>query len=535
MNPNATGALPDQLRMIAALRQPRAYPFPLATIEVVETHISWVLLAGDHAYKIKKAVGLDFLDYCTLEDRCFFCREELRLNRRTAPDLYLDVVPITGPAEHARIDGNGPIIDYAVHMRRFDERSVLSRVLDGEPPPQLGQRLADAVARFHLALPALPESDLNGRPEDVQQACDQVCARLAALILDAGRLGMVRRLQQWADREARRLGPTLTARRNDGHVRECHGDLHCGNVLLRDGDVVPFDGIEFSASLRSIDVIDDLAFLLMDLQARGHPQIAQDCLNRYLELTRDFDGLKPLRFYLVYRALVRAMVEIMQAAARASAELPPAAMRYLDCGLRLTNASRSAIVLTRGLSGVGKSSLSQKLCAHIGAIRLRADVIRAQLFGSGGTRSPDKYSEAASDATYEALARLSAQVVGAGWPVVVDATFLKRRQRTRFELLAEALGVPLAIVDFQAPHELMRQRISARAAAGGDPSEADLAVLDLQIAGAEPLAIDEPGLVIRYDASRPLAVADSVEAWQPLPDLLRRGANGRDHARSQSS
>ncbi|MCB1916947.1 MAG: AAA family ATPase [Rhodocyclaceae bacterium] len=522
MNLTDSAALPDQLRMIAALREPRAHPFATGAIELIETHISWVLLAGEHAYKIKKAVGLDFLDYCTLEDRRFFCREELRLNRRTAPDIYLDVVPITGPADEACIDGAGPVIDYAVHMRRFDADAVLSRVLEGEPPPGLARHLADAVARFHLALPASPDADLHGRPEDIQQACAQVCARLTTLVLDAEPLDCVRRLQDWTAAEGHRLETVFAARRRAGYVRECHGDLHCGNVLLRNGQVIPFDGIEFSASLRTIDVIDDLAFLLMDLQARGHPRVAQDCLNRYLEQTGDYAGLAPLHFYWCYRALVRAMVEIMQVAPEGSTHVPAGALHYLDQASRQTRPSRSAIILTRGLSGVGKSSLSRRLCAHIGAVQLRADVIRSQRYGSGSERSPDKYSEAANDATYQALARLTAQVIDAGWPVVADATFLKRRQRDRFQRLAEHLGVPLATIDFHAPHALLRQRIAERVSAGNDPSEADLDVLDHQIAGAEAIAIDEPGLVIPYDASRPLAVANALEAWQPLPALLRR-------------
>ena len=523
MNPTETTAPPDQLRMIAALRRAVAYPFPVSQVAVIETHISWVLLAGEHAFKVKKAVGLDFLDYCTLDDRRFFCEEELRLNRRTAPGIYLGVVPITGPADDARIDGPGAIIDYAVHMRRFDEDAVLSKLLDDAPPAWLAERLAEAVARFHLALPAVPESERHGRPEDVLQACAQVCARLTTLATDAGALDMVRRLQSWSVREAIRLAPVFAARREQGQVRECHGDLHCGNVLVEDGEVMPFDGIEFSASLRTIDVIDDLAFLLMDLQARRHPTIAQSCLSRYLELTGDFGGLVPLHFYLAYRAQVRAMVEIMQVAPGGTAELPDAALRYLDCARRQALPSRRAIVLTHGFSGVGKSELSLRLCGHIGAVRLRADVVRAQRFGSGTGRSPDKYSAGATDATYESLADQAAQVVGAGWPVVVDATFLKRRQRARFAALAERLAVPLAIVDFQAPEALLRERIARRANIGGDPSEADDQVLDLQIAGAEPIALDEPGLLIRYDASRSLAVADAIDAWQPLPALLARG------------
>ncbi len=528
MNAQTPPPLADQARMIESLRRPGAFPFPADEVQLIETHISWVLLAGEYAYKIKKAVGLDFLDYSTLEDRRFFCEEELRLNRRTAATLYLDLATITGPPENASIEGNGPVIDYAVRMKRFDDSALLARVLEHTPPPDLAERLAAAVAAFHQSLRGQDGSGLHGQPDEIRSACAQVTASLSAMVDAAEQQHEVRRLSDWSECEGRRLEAQFTARRQAGRVRECHGDLHCGNVLLIDGQVMPFDGIEFSASLRTIDVIDDLAFLLMDLAARDHPQVAHRCLNLYLEATADYDGLRVLRYYLCYRALVRAMVESMQAGRSREQPglLPEAAARYLAVAAQQTVAARPAIVLTHGFSGAGKSSLALALCNHIGAIRLRADVERSRLYGSGKSSRADKYSAAATEATYEQLARLATAIVGAGWPVVVDATFLKRWQRERFAQLARRLEAPLAIVDFRAPPEVLRARITARSAAGTDASEADLAVLELQLAGAEPIGQDECGLVLRYDACRPLADAELIESWHPLPALLRREGSG---------
>ncbi|MCB1958040.1 MAG: AAA family ATPase [Rhodocyclaceae bacterium] len=506
-----------QLRMIEALgRRLSANQPDAAETGLIETHISWILLAGQEAFKIKKAVGLDFLDYSTLEDRRFFCQEELRLNRRTAPELYLDVLPITGPAEEAAFDGRGPVIDYAVHMRRFAPDGLLTTVLERPLPADLAAALASAVAGFHQSLRRGRGSSLHGLPEEIRNATSEVCASLSALVPRADSQHRLRDVSQWIEAEGERLDCVFAARRQAGRVRECHGDLHCGNIIVREGRVRLFDGIEFSASLRFIDVIDDLAFLLMDLQARGHAPLANACLNRYLEATADYDGLRVLRYYVAYRALVRAMVELMQAhgAGAAPERAERRAATYLDIADRQRGPGRPALVLTHGFSGAGKSSLSLALAGHLDGIRLRADVERGRLFGVGDASQPDKYSAHASEATYEQLAHLATLCASSGWTALVDATFLQRTRRARFHALAGELGVPLGLVDFQAPPELLAERIRARM--GRDASEADLSVLRSQIASADPLGEDEPGFVLPYDATRPLADAAQRAPWQPL-------------------
>lgn len=511
--------------MVEALRMEQARANPAGRVELIETHVSWVLLSGDQAYKIKKAVGLDFLDYSTLEDRRFFCQEELRLNRRTAPELYLDILPITGSPEAPAIDGRGPVIDYAVHMRRFESTELLSSVLQRDLPPDLDQALAAALARFHLPLKRSNGSSLHGMPDEIRNATSQVCASLSAMMQAAEGQHALRTVSEWIEGEGLRLESFFAARRKIGRVRECHGDLHCDNIIVREGHVRLFDGIEFSASLRTIDVIDDLAFLLMDLQARGHATLALRCLNHYLEISGDYDGLRVLRYYICYRALVRAMVGLLRGG-QSDAPISRAeagAMRYMQVARRQTLPVRPALILTHGFSGVGKSSLALALCSQIGAIRLRADAERARLYGSGSGVQAGKYSAEADEATYEQLAHLATLAVSSGWPVVVDATFLQRTRRDRFRDLAQSLDVPLVVVAFDAPEAVLRARILERTARGGDPSEAGLEVLARQLATAQPVDPAEPGLLIRYDATRPLAEAQGPEAWRPLPELLRRG------------
>ncbi|MCB1900239.1 MAG: AAA family ATPase [Rhodocyclaceae bacterium] len=521
--PIFTPDLDGQMRMIAALRAQLAGRTggPERT-ELVETHISWVLLAGDEAFKIKKAVGLDFLDFSTLEDRRFFCQEELRLNRRTAPELYLDVLPITGPPEQPAIDGHGPVIDYAVHMRRFAPEQLLTAHLAGEPAPWLGGALASAVAGFHRTLPRSRGSSLHGLPEEIRNATGEVCASLNALVPSATGHHLLREVAAWIEAEGERLDCVFSARRQAGRVRECHGDLHCGNIIAHDGVARLFDGIEFSASLRFIDVIDDLAFLLMDLQARGQPRLANECLNRYLEITADYEGLRVLRYYVAYRALVRAMVSLLQRAesATAVAAAEARAVAYLAVAQAQSRTTPPALVLTHGFSGAGKSSLSLALAAHLGGIRLRADVERGRLYGTGAASRPDKYAPYASEATYERLAHLATLCVASGWMPVVDATFLQRVRRARFHALAAELQARLGVVDFQAPPALLAERIRDRH--GSDASEADLRVLQHQLATAEPLTPDEPGHVLPYDTTRALADAHQPDSWQPLLDYLMR-------------
>jgi hypothetical protein len=310
----------------------------------------------------------------------------------------------------------------------------------------------------------------------------------------------------------------LTARKRDGFVRECHGDVHLANMALFRGDLVIFDGIDFNENLRWIDVMSELAFLTMDLEERGHPELAWRVLNAYLAQTGDYAGLAVLRFYQVYRAMVRAKVTRIRLHQGHLAELEAGRLieqyhGYVGLAVSYTRPRRVAITITHGLSGSGKTTLTQALLETWGAIRVRSDVERKHLFGLASTASSrpgldtEIYSTDGTQRTYQRLADLASVVIRAGYPVIVDAAFLQHAQREAFRELAEELQSPFVLLDFHAPDQVLRERIMARLRRGGDASEADLVVMEHQLATQEPLTQDEQARAIRIDAERPPDVA----------------------------
>lgn len=450
---------------------------------LLETHISWVLLTEDLAYKVKKPVRLPFVDYATPERRRHFCEEELRLNRRMAPGVYLGVSRITGPAEQPAIDGTGLVLDYAVRMRRFPDGALFSEQVDaGTLQPAAVDRLADRLAAAHASAPrASPPGD-----EPAPSARDRALAALAgcAPLLHAQEVAALR---SWIAAQARALQPLWSARRTLGCVRECHGDLHLANVVSLDGDVAAFDCIEFDPALRWIDILDDAAFAFMDFLARGRPDLGWRFLDAWLERTGDYEALPLLRFSVVQRALVRAHVEHLRdpgsAAAHAYARLAFAWIRPAPLQLAITH----------GLPGSGKTFASQHLLEHEGAVRVRSDVERKRLFGldrlaDSQAQGVALYTADATGRTYRRLFDLAQAVLQAGYPVVIDAAFLRRDERRQAHELAKELRVPFSILTCEAPLSVLRRRLLARR---HDPSEADAAVLARLQATAEPLTPEE--------------------------------------------
>lgn len=300
---------------VGALLRPESYPHPAESIQMLETHISWVFLAGPYAYKIKKPVDLGFLDFTTLEKRRDFCEEELRLNRRLAPQLYIDVVELRGSPEAPHIGGSGAVLDYAVRMRRFPQEALASRMLaDARLTRERVDRFAARLAQFHAGLPPAPPELPYGTPgrvlHDARQNFDQIAAMLPDPHRDDCALA---RLRDWTEREFKLRCGEIHERREAGMTRECHGDLHLRNIVEIEGELVPFDCIEFNAGFRWIDVMNEVAFLFMDLLDRGADALAWRFLNAYLEANGAYSGLSVLRFYVVYRAMVRAKVHLMRA------------------------------------------------------------------------------------------------------------------------------------------------------------------------------------------------------------------------------
>ena len=456
--------------------------------ELIETHISWVLLAGNTAYKIKKPVRLAFVDYGDLAARRHFCEEEVRLNQRLAPSLYLGVTRITGTPGAPVLDGAGPVLEYAVRMRRFAPGALFSEQLaSGTLSADDVDRLAALLAGFHAGAPRVDAASDFASPERRRASALAALEGVRPLASEDG----LAALRTWLEAGADALTALWISRKAGGCVRECHGDLHLANVVTHDGDVVAFDCIEFDPALRWVDVLDDVAFAVMDFDARGRRDLAFRLLNGWLDRTGDHGGLPALRFSLVYRALVRAQVEHLRKANSTGAQ------RYLQAALGWTRPGDVRLFITHGLPGSGKTFASQQLLEQQGAIRLRSDVERKRLFGldmleDSRARGLNLYDADATARTYKHLFETARTALQAGYPVILDAAFLRRAERTEALALARTLDVPFSIVACQAPLPVLRARLLGRR---GDPSEADAGVLERLRMVAEPLASDELAFV----------------------------------------
>lgn len=493
----------------AALLAATAWPEGAAPDEWLQTHISWVFLVGEEAYKVKKPVRFDFVDFSTLELRRRFCEEELRINRRFAPDLYLGVSTIARTPAGIRVLRTGTpgageeVIDYAVRMRRFDRAEELDALVAGRAVgfgalQRFGERLALAQERSPMARPGAVVAGTLDACRQNFDALDRQAPAAQGPTLAA--------LRDWTESMHERLAGHFETRLAAGCYRECHGDLHCGNVVRREGDLWAFDALEFDPALRWIDVGSDLAFLTMDLEARGRADLRAAALDGWLTASGDVDALNVLAFYEVYRACVRAKVAAIRLA-QSSAEPQPADAqaleRYLAAAARAAAPPRPLLIVMTGLSGSGKSWLAGQLLGPLGAVRVRSDVERKRLHGlaAGDSSGGGIYDQASTRRTYQRLSALAAVALQAGVPTVIDAACLRRDERETFAELGLRLGVPTRLVALEAPDELLRARIVERARADSDPSEADLGVLDLQTGAAEPLSDGERAnaLVLRTD------------------------------------
>ena len=498
--------------LIDKLQNPALYEHPVQHFQVIETHISWVLLTGPYAYKIKKPVDLGFLDFSTLAKRRHYCEEELRLNQRLAPELYLAVIAITGTVSQPALDGNGPVIDYAVKMREFAQSAQLDRALSrGELRSQHIVSLAAAVARFHARAAVAGTDSPFGDAAAVWQPAGENFAQIRPHLDTARDRDLLDRLLAWSVHTHARLAAVWPLRKQAGFIRECHGDMHLGNMALIDDKILIFDCLEFNERLRWIDVMSEVAFVTMDLQDRGRPGLAHRFLNDYLQHSGDYQGLGILRFYQVYRALVRAKVACLRLAqeglsAAQRDEIRGHYRQYLRLAEHYTRSTPTPLIITHGLSGSGKTTISDALLESSGAIRIRSDVERKRLFGlspaarSGSAVAADLYSPAAGNQTYQRLAELARSIISAGFAAIVDAAFLERSQREQFQRLAADLQVPFVIFHCDAPVDLLRQRIRKRETLGRDPSEATQQVLEHQLLTQDPLHTDEAKHIFTVNA-----------------------------------
>ena len=528
-------AMAVHAQLVAALRRPGACAGQVEAAELIETHISSLLLAGEFVFKLKKPVALPFVDFSRIELRHQACLDELRLNRRTAPHLYLAVVPVLGGGDALlgpvilapTVAGTAPagdIVNWAVMMRRFDDRLLFSHLARaGNLRAEQVDALAEVVARFHAGLPPAPAA--FGHAEASRAMARQNMAELVALTAGTAAAADWQALQRWTESRGGELAALMDQRRRSGHVREVHGDLHLANIVWCGDAPLLFDALEFNASMRHIDTIADLAFTFMDLVAAGLPRLAWRFISAVLDASGDHAALPLLRWWAVHRAAVRAKVALLaaagqggagvgarvgaQAGAKAGAQANAQestgdeAQRYQAAANQLAGLAGAAVsaglawqgnakpalrlVLACGLSGSGKSLVAGALAEHLGAVRLRSDVERKRLFGlppTGGS-APGLYALEASVRTYERLQQLAAMALSGQISVVVDAASLQHREREALQAVALRHGAAYRLLVCEAPLAVLQQRVMARREAGKDASDATLEVLAQQQQWAE--------------------------------------------------
>ncbi len=514
---------------IGALLAAGCYSHPVAGLQLLETHISWVILTGPFAYKIKKPVDLGFLDFSTLQRRRHCAEEEVRLNRRLAPGIYLEVVPITGSPDEPRMDGSGTAFEYAVKMVQFPQEAQLDRVLESAGlHAGLIDSFAGLIADFHASVPVASPEDPYGTPEAVYGPVEETFRHIREFPLAPEVLERLRAVEEFSRRTWQTLRSAFDARRLQGFVRECHGDLHLRNLAWIDGRPVAFDCIEFNPELRWIDVLSDVAFLVMDLRDRQQAGLARRFLDVYLSRTGDYERLGVLPFYLTYRALVRAKVTAIRLG---QSGLEPAERKtveaelgeYLELAHGFASSGPPRLILTCGMSGSGKTTVTGALLEQCDAIRIRSDVERKRLHGLAATesgRSPvgeGIYDEASFELTYARLRELAEAILDAGMSVIVDAASLEPAHREPFRRLAARRGVDYVVLEVSAPRAVLEQRLRDRR---GDASDADMSVLAAQLEAWEGFGVQERAWVLTVDTSQPLdaaALAERISAVAHVP------------------
>ncbi|KAB0669760.1 AAA family ATPase [Oryzomonas sagensis] len=499
-----------QRNILKSLLKSSAYPEAAGVVELIQTHVSWIFLAGDTVYKIKKPVDFGFLNFSTIDRRRFYCHEEVRLNSRLCPDIYLGVVEVREAPGGAAFFGDGPIIDYAVKMRRLPAGRMLDQLVSrGEVTAADMRAVAKVIADFHLAAATSPAISEYGRRERVMANWQENFAQSAAdnsrTPLSPDELAVIR---EWVSSFVESRAELFEKRIAQGFIRECDGDIHLENICLTDGRIYIFDCIEFNERFRYCDTAADIAFLLMDLDYHRRHDLAEAVQDEYLAASGDAGLLELVDFYKLYRAFVRGKVENLRQndsgidpQEQERAGVRAAGYFRLARGYIERQRQKTTLFITCGLTGSGKSTLAAQLAFELGIATYNSDRVRKQMaalppdtamrvpFGTG------LYSAAASEATYAELLRLAEAELGAGRSVVIDACFISRSRRRPFIHLAERLAVRCVVLHCACPETEHRRRLVAREAAGENISDGRLEILELQRDSFQPPDASE-GLVV---------------------------------------
>jgi hypothetical protein len=509
--------------LIEVLCRPEAYPHHPQTVELVQTHISYVFLAGDAVYKVKKPVRFSFLDFSTLSRRRHFCHEEVRLNHRLAGDVYQGVVAICDDGDGVRLSNadDPAAIEYAVHMRRLPHDRTLDQLLvHNAVSAAMIDTLAARLTAFHAAAATNDEIRANGTTEAVWKVLTDNynnVQRFRGITIDAPDDDAIRNFACafLDDNEA-----LFRRRQAQGRIRDCHGDLHTDHIYFTEPLVI-VDCIEFNTQFRFIDVASDLAFLAMDLDYHGRPELTQRLVERYVALSNDTDIPRLLPFYQCYRAYVRGKVDSLKSVEpelgkAEQDEAAESARRHFALAYRYTWKSAPALVVVAGLSGTGKSAVASALSERTGFAHINSDVVRKQLAGLALTAragtTTGLYSETHSARTYDAMLATAATHLAAKRGVIIDATFQLRRGRDAARALAAAQQVPLLLVECHCPEDVVRRRLAERAARGDSPSDADWNIYLEQRKRYEAIGDDEAaGHLVLDTAAAPEHMARLIE------------------------
>jgi len=507
------------------MQDPAAYsalhPVP-GPVTCIETHVSWVFLTGSFAYKVKKPLRLSFIDYSTAERRAALCREELRLNRRHAPGLYVDVVPITGTPAAPRVGAtDAPPFEHALRMVQFDPRLELTQLLQtGTIAASELQEFGTRIAQMHATAMIATSDEGFGTADNAHRITFDNFTEIARVLPGGDEARQLERLRGHAQRLFETDRSLMEQRRQDGRIREGHGDLHCGNVVRWQGTLAAFDGLEFDPGLRFIDVASDLAFLTMDLAVHGRTDLRREALQAWLEASGDFEAVALLPYFELYRALVRAKVAALrgQQARGEAGGAATLAHQYLDWAVSQIGRLRPRMVVMAGLSGSGKTWLARRIAARCDALIVRSDVERKRLAGlqplAASTSAPDAgiYSREFNTRTYERLRECVTCCLRGRESVVVDAANLRRGEREIFIAAGREYATDAVIVHCAAPLEVLKRRVAGRAATGADASEATVSLLDRQPAYWEAFSNDEQSHVVAVDTTSTESVEHALQA-----------------------
>lgn len=497
--------------VIQEMLNPGFYPHPVQEpIKLIQTHVSYVLLTGDYAYKLKKAVNFGFLDYSTLELREHFCRQELEMNKRGAAEIYLEVLPITQTDNKLELGGSGTTVEYTLKMCQFPQDNLLINLFQqGKLTEEMVENLGRLVAQFHRKCPTNDYVLSFGEVAKVRQAFDENYEQTAKYIGLAQTQEQFDATREFTDNFFATKQEVLASRVKKGWIRECHGDLHLGNICLWHDKILLFDCIEFNEPFRFVDVMYDVAYGVMNFLVGNRPDLANAYLNTYLEESGDWEGLQILPLYVSRQAYVRAKITSfllddpgVPAADKEQAKVT--ASQYYKMAFDCTKLGQGSLVMMSGVSGSGKSTVAKKIACQNNAIHIRSDAVRKHLAGvSLSERGGDElYTPEMIQRTYARLLELGVLLASVGYSVILDAKYDRQSLRKPVIAAAEKHHLPLQILHCTAPESILRDRLNSRTA---DISDATANLLTNQLATAETFTEEEKVFVKTLDTTQDLA------------------------------